>query len=398
MIESVVISNERKIVFLILDGLGDIPDKRYNDKTPLEVAKKPNIDSLSLEFGILGRIIPVEIGITPGSGPAHLSLFGYDPLKHEIGRGVLEALGLDMELKEGDLAARANFCTVQAGIVIDRRAGRLSTEETRRICAMISEEVRKLDGIEVIIKPGKSHRFVVLFRGKDLSDRLTDADPHKDGLPYIYPQPKEKEAEFTAKIVKEFLFRAQKVLSHEKTANGILLRGFSMMPKLTPFKEKYMMGAASICTYPMYRGISRILGMEVLGNPTTKDEIVSLLKDNFGNYEFFFIHVKETDTAGEDGNFEEKTKVIEEVDKLVPEIWELKPDVMVITGDHSTPCLLKGHSWHPCPILILSRYGERDRLEFHEKNCLRGSIGTIYSKNLMNLVLAMSAKLDKFGA
>ncbi len=398
MIESVILKNEKKIIFLVLDGLGDIPDRRFSGKTPLQAAKKPNIDQLSREYGIIGRMIPVEIGITPGSGPGHLSLFGYDASSYEIGRGVLEALGLDMELEDGDVAVRANFCTKKDGIVLDRRAGRLRSEETERICAMISERIREIDGVRIIIKPGKSHRFVVVFRGEGLSDKLTDGDPHKDGLPYVYPEPKDEGALFTAKIAKEFLFKAHEVISSETVANGILLRGFSMKPKIPPFQERYGMGACAIATFPMYRGISKILGMDVVGNPETYEQMVELLKLNFNKYQFFFLHVKETDIAGEDGDFEAKKEVIERVDKLVPEIWGLGPDVLVITGDHSTPCALRGHSWHPVPVLIVNRLGETDSLPFDERNCIVGSIGTIYGRNLINLALALSAKLDKYGA
>jgi len=398
LIESIIQGNEKKIIFLILDGVGDIPDQRFSWTTPLEVAKKPNMDNLSEKYGILGRMIPVEIGITPGSGPGHLSLFGYDPLHYEIGRGVMEALGLEMELKEGDVAARANFCTVKDGVVIDRRAGRLRTEETERICEEISRNVKEVNGVEILVKPGKSHRFVLVLRGKGLSDRLTDGDPHKDGMAYVYPEPREEGARFTAQVVKDFILKVQEILFKERVANGILLRGFSMKPKLPLFKERYKMEALAIATYPMYRGISRILGMHVLGNPETYDQMILLLKENYVKYEFFFIHIKETDLAGEDGNFEAKKRVIEEVDKFLPEIWDLNPDVLVITGDHSTPCSIKGHSWHPVPLLIVTRSGETDRLQFHEKNCAKGSIGTIYSRHLMNLALALSSKLDKFGA
>lgn len=398
MIEDVILKNEKKIVFLVLDGVGDIPDKRFSGKTPLEAAKKPNIDSLSIECGVIGRIIPVEVGITPGSGPGHLGLFGYDPHKYTIGRGVLEALGLDMELEDGDLAVRANFCTKRDNVVIDRRAGRIRSEETERICKNISENIKEVRGVKVILKPGKSHRFVVVFRGKGLSDKLTDGDPHKDGLPYVYPQAKEEEAVYTASIVREFLSEAQKLISSEEVANGILLRGFSMKPALPSFKDRYGMEACAIASFPMYRGISRILGMNVAKSPLSYEDIIEIMKSCFHDYHFFFLHIKETDIAGEDGNFEEKINVIEKIDKLIPEIWGLGPDVLVITGDHSTPCLMRSHSWHPVPVLIVNRLGETDGLPFHEKNCIKGSVGTIYSKQLINLALALSSKLDKFGA
>jgi len=398
MIENIILKNNYKIVFLILDGLGDIPNPAFSYKTPLEVAKKPAIDKLSQESGILGRSIPVDIGITPGSGPGHLSLFGYDPLTYEIGRGVLEALGLNMDLQDGDLAARANFCTLHNDIVTDRRAGRIATTETERLCGMIAQHVPEIDGIKIIIKPGKSHRFALIFRGSGLSDELTDADPHKDNRPFVFAQPKTQKATFTATVINNFIKKVTAVLHDEPVANGILLRGFSMKPNIPSFSSQYKLNALAIATYPMYRGIAKVLGMDVKEEPKDYQDMVRVLKENYQEYQFFFLHIKETDLAGEDGNFSDKVKAIERADEIVPDIYSLNPHVMVITGDHSTPCPLKGHSWHPVPLLIITQTGERDGLAFHEKNCNQGSIGTIYSKQLMHLVLAHGLKLDKYGA
>lgn len=398
MLKEVCLRNDNKVIFLILDGLGDIPNQGYSYLTPLEAAKKPNMDGLAQRSGILGRIIPVDIGITPGSGPGHLSLFGYDPLEYEIGRGALEVLGLNMELKEGDLAARANFCTIKDGIVIDRRAGRIPTEETIRLCKRIEESIKEIDGVKVYIRPGKSHRFAIIFRGALLSDQLTDADPHKDNRPYVYTSPKVKEAEFSSNIVNTFIKMAQELLKAEEVANGVLLRGFSGKPKIPPFSESYGLDALAIATYPMYRGIAKVIGMTVKEEPKDYEEMVRILKDNYLNYQFFFMHIKETDLAGEDGNFQAKVAAIEEVDRIIPAIYGLDPQVLVITGDHSTPCLLKGHSWHPVPLLIVTKTGETDGLSFHERHCLKGSIGTIYSKQLMPLALAHGLRLDKYGA
>jgi 2,3-bisphosphoglycerate-independent phosphoglycerate mutase len=356
------------------------------------------MDKLATEKGILGRIIPVDIGITPGSGPGHLSLFGYDPEVHEIGRGALEVLGLNMDFQAGDLAARANFCTMKEKVVVDRRAGRIPTTETERLCAMINRAVPEVEGVKVLIKPGKSHRFALIFRGKGLSDKLTDADPHKDNKPMIGTTALSNEAGFSARVVNGFMEQAQKVLADEKVANGVLLRGFSTKPDIATFAAKYGLQAIAIATYPMYRGIAKILGMDVKGEPADYNESLRTLKENFGTYQFFFVHYKETDLAGEDGDFEAKVKAIEFVDTMLPEIMALNPDVLVITGDHSTPCAMKGHSWHPVPLLLVTKTGETDTLVFHEKNCVRGSIGTIYSKELMSLGLAHSFKLDKYGA
>ena len=398
MVEDLILKSDSKIIFLILDGLGDIPNPSFSYQTPLEAAKKPNIDKIAQENSVLGRIIPVDVGVTPGSGPGHLSLFGYDPVVHEIGRGVLEVLGLDMDLMAGDVAARANFCTVKDGIVTDRRAGRIATEETIRLTAMISERIPEIEGVKIIIKPGKSHRFAIIFRGEGLSDKLTDADPHKDNKPFAYTAAKEKKAEKTERVVNTFMKELLALLKDEKQANGALLRGFSQKPDITPFPEKYGVKALAIATYPMYRGIAKVLGMDVKAVPKDYDESIKILKENYDAYQFFFFHVKETDLAGEDGNFTEKVRAIEMVDGMINEIAVLGPQVLVMTGDHSTPCPMKGHSWHPVPIMLTTKIGEKDGLAFHEKNCLSGSIGTIYSKQLMALALAHAAKLDKFGA
>jgi 2,3-bisphosphoglycerate-independent phosphoglycerate mutase len=398
MIEDIILPNDNKIIFLILDGLGDIPTPAFGHQTPLEAARKPNIDGLAQERGVLGRIIPVDVGITPGSGPGHLSLFGYDPVTCEIGRGVLEALGLNMDLQDGDLAARANFCTINNGLVTDRRAGRIATEETERLCALITEKIPEIEGVRIIIKPGKSHRFALILRGKHLSDKLSDADPHKDNRPFAYAIAKAKEADFAAQVVNTFIRKVLDLLNTEKVANGILLRGFSQKPDITPFSTKYRMKALAIATYPMYRGIAKVLGMDVRHEPKNYDESIKILKDNYNDYQFFFFHIKETDLAGEDGNFPEKVRAIENADKILPEIMGLNPQVLVITGDHSTPCLFKGHSWHPVPLMIVTETGEVDAKAFHERNCILGSVGTIFSKQLMSLALAHSMKLDKYGA
>lgn len=396
--EELVLRNDNRIIFLVLDGLGDIPDPAHSYLTPLEVAKKPNMDALSVGSGVLGRIMPVGIGITPGSGPGHLSLFGYDPVQSEIGRGILEVLGLNMDLQEGDLAARGNFCTLSGEKVIDRRAGRIETSETVRLCAMIRQAVPAVDGVEIVIEPGKSHRFAIIFRGAGLSDALDDADPHKDGKAYVYARAKKPEAERTASVINLFIKRVTEILKDEPVANGVLLRGFSGRPDITSFSTKYAMDALAIATYPMYRGIAKVLGMKVEREAGDYREMTEVLREHFDRYQFFFMHIKETDLAGEDGNFEAKVKAIEEVDRIIPAIYATGPQVLVVTGDHSTPCAMKGHSWHPVPLLLVTRTGERDGLAFHERNCLQGSIGTIYSKELMTLALAHGLRLDKYGA
>lgn len=393
-----ILRNDRKIIFLVLDGLGDIPDPGHSHMTPLEAAIKPNIDLLAIERGILGRTIPVGIGITPGSGPGHLGLFGYDPKEYEIGRGILEVLGLNMEIRAGDVTARGNFCTLMNGIVTDRRAGRIETALGEQLCARLSDAIPSVDGVRVTIKPGVSHRFGIVFSGEGLSDELEDADPHKDGKPLVPVVSKEPGADRTAAVVNAFMARVTEVLGDRSVANGVLLRGFSKKPDIPMFSDRYGMEALAITTYPMYRGLAKLLGMKVEKEPKDYGEMVAILREHYDKYQFFFMHVKETDVAGEDGNFTEKVKVIETVDRIVADIYALKPHVLVITGDHSTPCALKGHSWHPVPLLIVADTGERDAIAFFEKNCVKGSIGTIYAKELMTLAMAYGSKLDKFGA
>lgn len=398
VLQDLILNNDKKIIFLILDGVGDIPNPQFSNLTPLEGAKKPNLDGLATRKGVLGRIIPVDVGITPGSGPGHLSLFGYDPLEYEIGRGVLEVLGLNMDLQNGDLAARANFCTIRDGIVVDRRAGRIPTEECVRLCAIIEKNIPEVNGVKIMIKPGRSHRFAVIFRGKGLSDGLTDADPHKDNFPVPKTVPKSGDGAVASQVVNTFMEKVCDLLKDEKIANGALLRGFSTKPALPTFSTNYRMKALAIATYPMYRGIAKVLGMDIKDEPRDYQEMMATLRENYDAYQFFFLHIKETDLAGEDGNFPEKVQAIEKVDALVPEIYSLNPQVLVVTGDHSTPCPMKGHSWHPVPLLLVTQTGETDGMAFHEKNCVAGSIGTVYSKQLMAIALAHGLKLDKYGA
>jgi 2,3-bisphosphoglycerate-independent phosphoglycerate mutase len=398
MIDHLILSNDTKIIFLVLDGLGDIPNPEHSLMTPLEAARKPNIDCLAMERGVLGRTIPVDIGITPGSGPGHLGLFGYDPREYEIGRGILEVLGLNMDIGQGDVTARGNFCTIRDNTVVDRRAGRIETALGEKLCTRLSQAIPEVDGIRVTIKPGVSHRFGIVFSGHDLSDQLEDADPHKDGRPITYTVAKNPTARKTAEVINTFMKKVAELLKDEPRANSILLRGFSMRPDIPSFSDRYHMDALALTTYPMYRGIAKVLGMKVEKEPRDYNEMVSILRDHYEKYQFFFMHVKETDTAGEDGNFPAKVSAIEMVDKIVPAIFDLKPKVLVITGDHSTPCALKGHSWHPVPLLLIGDTGETDGIPFFEKNCVRGSLGTFYARELMTIAMSYGSKLDKFGA
>ncbi len=394
-----------KIILIVLDGLGGLPVKE--GKTELEIAKTPNLDRLA-RISATGLHIPVDHGITPGSGPGHLALFGYDPLKHKIGRGVLEALGLGLELKETDIAVRGNYATVEyrngRPVVVDRRAGRIPTEENRRITEKISKEIGKIDDVEVKIAPGMEHRVALLFRFPEPlpegSDKVKDTDPQRTGVEPLDPVPETPEAEKVARVAKELVRRIAEIIKDEPKANYMLLRGFSKKPKLESFEERFGLKACCIAVYPMYKGLASLVGMEVVRfeGKSLRDQI-NVLKKVWESYDFFFLHIKGTDSAGEDGDWERKVKVIEEFDSHLPEILDLGPDVLAITGDHSTPSILKSHSWHPVPLLIRSPYvlgGTSSR--FTERECLKGEIGIIPGKKIMNLLLAHALKLDKFGA
>jgi 2,3-bisphosphoglycerate-independent phosphoglycerate mutase len=395
-IQKLVITTPSKIVFLIMDGLGGIPHPKLK-QTELEAAHTPNLDGLALK-STLGLSIPISSGITPGSGAAHLSLFGYNPFKFRIGRGILEAMGIEAPVLPGDVVARGNFATVDdSGVILDRRAGRIPTPKCVELCGLLGSI--DLDGPRISVLPVKDHRFVLLLRGENLSPELSDSDPGREGQIPQRVLPLSQEAEETSAYVNQFILRSTEVLKGKDGANAILLRGFSGLPSLPSFVEVYKLRAAAIATYPMYRGLSRLLGMEVIGKVSSIEEEFSAFLACFSQYDFFFLHIKETDSAGEDGDFERKVKVIEKVDTLLPQILKQKPDVLVVTGDHSTPAVLRGHSWHPVPFLLYSPSGRPDEVpSFSESACARGSLGNILALDAMPLALAHALKLSKFGA
>ncbi len=391
-----------KIALLVMDGVGDIAVKENNYLTPLEAAKTPNLDALAKDSA-QGRMIPVAPGITPGSGPGHLGLFGYDPLEFEVGRGVIEALGLGIELKAGDVAARANFCTLdENGIVTDRRAGRIPTETCEKLCAMLSAKIKKIGDVEVIIQPGKEHRFVVVLRGKGMEGPLTDADPQKVGFPIPQVEPrdaKSAKAKKTAKVIKEFYKQALPIIAKEKPANGFLMRGIAHQPDIPLFEQRYNLKPACIAVYPMYKGLAQLVGMTKIEGPQTIAEQFETYKKLYDEYDFFFIHFKYTDKYGEDGNYAAKVKAIEDFDAALPILMEKKPDVIVVTGDHSTPTPMKGHSWHPQPVLIHSQFSGSDKLErFTDTGANLGSLGVFPAKDLIRYIQANAGMLEKFGA
>ena len=405
MLKDLLVKNNTKILMVVLDGLGGLPVK--DTKTELELANTPNLDRLA-KRSALGMHIPVDYGITPGSGPGHLGIFGYNPLEYQIGRGILEALGLGLEVRDTDIAIRGNYATVERVdgrlIVKDRRAGRIPTEENRGITKKLSEAIREVDGVRVFFAPGMEHRVALLLRFPEAlpegSDRIRDTDPQKEGLEPIEPNGLNEASEKVAHVLRRLLEKIEEVLADEPKANYMLLRGFSQKPKMESFEERFGLKACAIAVYPMYRGLASLVGMELIDfeGQSIQDQIMAL-KDVWQDYDFFFLHIKKTDSYGEDGNYEGKIRVIEEFDKHLPELLELKPDVFVITGDHSTPSVLRGHSWHPVPVLLHSPYvlgGTSER--FTERECLKGELGIFPAEKLINLMLAHSLRLAKFGA
>jgi 2,3-bisphosphoglycerate-independent phosphoglycerate mutase len=389
------ISTPSKIVLLVLDGLGDLP---VEGKTALEKAQTPNLDRLAAK-GACGLTDPVFRGITPGSGPSHLALFGYDPLRYQLGRGILEALGSGVEVGPTDLVARGNYATLKDGLVVDRRAGRIPTSENEKLCRRVNSALQTPPGFQVALFPGKEHRFVVRFSSEGLSDALSDADPQKDHKPRAYAKPLSAEAKNTADIVNRFLDDVTGILSDLSVANTVLLRGFSKFPALPGLAELYKLRPAAIANYPMYKGLAKLLGMDVLEVGAETSDLFDALEAGYKAYDFFYVHYKKTDAAGEDGNFPAKVKAIEEVDTFLPRIEALGPDVLAVTADHSTPCLLKSHSWHPNPFLLVAKSALPDDVtEFSERACSRGFLGRFPALQAMPLLLAHAGKLQKYGA
>jgi len=397
LLKEISIKNDAKIILLVLDGLGDLP--MYGGMTALEAANTPHFDDL-VRMSECGLADPIAPGITPGSGPAHLGIFGYDPLRYQIGRGVLEALGIGMELGDKDLALRGNFATTDKnGVILDRRAGRISTDKNLELCKKLQENIREIDGVEVIIKTVKEHRMVAVFRGDGLEDGLTDTDPQQVGKKWIPVKPLREEAKKAADILNKFVNRVNEILKDEEKANTILLRGIAKVPKIPKMQELFKLNPVAIANYPMYKGLARLVGMDVVEVGDTIEDEFKKLEELYDRYDFFYVHIKKTDSYGEDGSFWKKVSIIEEVDKFIPRMLSLKPDVVLVTGDHSTPALLKSHSWHPVPVVLYSKYGRKDDVEkFSESMCAKGVLGRIRAMDELPLMMACSLKLTKYGA
>ncbi len=396
LIQSITVETPSKIVLVVIDGLGGLP---VDGKTELEASRIPNLDRLASQ-SICGLIDPISPGITPGSGPSHVALFGYDPVRYQIGRGVLEALGIGIDLEKGDLAARGNFATLDSGgIVTDRRAGRIGTDKNRALCRRLQGQMETTEGVRVTIESGREHRFVAVFKGEGLDDGLTDADPQKEGKRATQAVATREEAKYSETIVNAFIARATELLREDYPANTVLLRGFSKVPQIPTMRDLFRVNAGAIASYPMYRGIARLVGMEVLETGDTIEDEIETIRTCFEDFQFFYFHLKEPDMRGEDGDFEGKVASLERIDTLIPEILNLQADVVAVTGDHSTPSTLKSHSWHPNPILIYSRYVRTDSVtRFTERACALGGLGRIPAVHLMPLLLANALKMKKFGA
>jgi 2,3-bisphosphoglycerate-independent phosphoglycerate mutase len=390
------VKNNSKIIMLVADGLGGLP-MEPGGKTELETARTPNLDRLA-EQGVQGASIPVALGIAPGSGPGHLALFGYDPLKYVIGRGALEATGIGFALQAEDVAIRCNFCTLdKQGLIIDRRAGRISSDESAAL--VVKLRAVQVPGVEIFVEPVKEHRFVVVFRARGLGADVRDTDPQATGVPPLDPMANNSASQRTAEIAKEFLAQARRILADQPKANFHTMRGFAAKPDLPTYEEVYGLRAAAIAVYPMYKGLAQLVGMQVVGKSQTLDQQIDTLKQAWNDFDFFFLHFKYTDSTGEDGNFAAKVQRIEELDAAIPRMMQLQPQVFIVTGDHSTPAFLKSHSWHSVPTLLVSNCCRPDGLkQFSETNSARGGLGQFKAKYLMTLALANAGRLGKYGA
>ncbi|PKL51970.1 MAG: phosphoglycerate mutase [Nitrospira bacterium HGW-Nitrospira-1] len=399
LIKNLVQKNNSKIVLVVLDGLGGLP---VNGKTELDAAATPNLDKLAKESAC-GLHIPVDVGITPGSGPGHFALFGYDPIEYQIGRGILEALGLRLDVKNTDVSVRCNYATIKDSLIVDRRAGRIPTEQSKKLTEKLQSRIKKINEAELIFAPGMEHRFAVILRFPEPLEAdaaaINDTDPQLEGKPPLYPSPLSKSAERVSLIAEKLINAVHEVLKDEKQANFILMRGFSVKPKLPTFEEAFGLKALAIATYPMYGGLAKLVDMDTPAIKGSVEDEIKFLKQKYNDYDFFFLHVKKIDSYGEDGNFAEKAARISEFDELLPQIIELNPDVLIITGDHSTPALMKSHSWHPVPVLLKSPYVLGGLCNsFSERECYKGELGLFPTIKLMPLALAHAKRLKKFGA
>ena len=386
-----------RIVLVVMDGLGGLP-AGASGRTELETARTPNLDELAGRSS-LGMLDPVAPGITPGSGPGHLALFGYDPVRFLIGRGVLSALGIGFELREGDVAARLNLASFDgSGRVTDRRAGRPSDDEGRRVVERVAGDLSPPDGVEVILRHVKEHRAVLVLRGGDLGADLDDTDPQDTGVPPDPLRPGDAASRRTAEIVTGILEQVREILADEDRVQGFLARGFARYDGYPSVRERFGLKAAAVARYPMYRGVARLVGMEIPGVPASDEEVVELLEESFQDHDFCFVHFKAPDARGEDGDFDARVAAMEAIDALIPRVTALEPDVLAVTGDHSTPAAYRAHTWHAVPVLLASEWARPTAAAFGEASCRAGDLGRFRARHLMSLMLAHAGRLEKYGA
>ena len=396
LMKELALESRSKIVLLVADGLGGLP-REPGGPTELEAAATPHLDAL-VARNVCGLSIPVAPGITPGSGPGHLGLFGYDPRAYTIGRGVVEALGIDFDLGPDDVAARGNFCTCNAaGTITDRRAGRIDSATGQSLV----EKLRavRIDGVEIFVEPVRDYRFVLVIRAPGLGAEIADTDPGMTGVPPRKPEAGDPASRRTAAIIEEFLAQAADILAEHHPANMVTLRGIARRPPIPQIEEVYGLRAGAIAVYPMYRGLARLVGMTIYEPGANLAEQIAALGRHWDDADFFFLHYKYTDAAGEDGDFDRKVACIEEVDAQIPGITGLGPDVLIVTGDHSTPATMRGHSWHPVPVVLAAETCRPDEVTgFGERACLRGGLGQLEARHLLPLAMAHAGRLAKFGA
>lgn len=396
LLRELAVPNDTKILLLVIDGLGGLPNE--SGRSELEQANIQYLDRLATE-SVCGLTMPVGYGVTPGSGPGHLALFGYDPQEYTVGRGVLEALGIDFDLKSTDVAARGNFCTVDSdGLITDRRAGRIATTDSAPLCEKLA--MIKVPGAQVFVEPVRDHRFLLVLRGEGLSDRVSETDPQREGQKPLPARALAPEAEATARAINDFVSQAERILRDERPANMLTLRGIAKHPPMPSIVETCKFRAAAVAAYPMYRGLAKLVGMDVLKTGSTFADEIETLKEHWDRYDFFFIHFKRADAAGEDGDFQAKIAALEEVDTYIDTLHGLQADVFIVAGDHSTPAVVRGHSWHPVPFLFHARhFAQADATEgFNEKACAKGVLGTFPAKEILSLAMAHAGRLTKYGA
>ena len=399
LIRRLAVPNDTKILLVVVDGLGGLPHPDTG-RSELETAATPNLDRLAAASAC-GLTVPVAPGVTPGSGPGHLSLFGYDPLQYTVGRGVLEALGIDFDLQPQDVAARGNFCTLDSeGRILDRRAGRIASDQSAAICETL--RTLELPGVRLFVEPVREHRFLLVLRPDgdgDLSGDLADTDPQREGVPPLPARALTPSARKTAELVDRFVRDAGERLNGRGPANGLMLRGFARQPEMPLLPEVFQLRAGAIAAYPMYRGLAKLVGMTVLATGATFDEELETLRGHWDEFDFFFIHYKPADTAGEDGDFDAKVAALEAFDAALPKLEALSPDVLMVAGDHSTPAVLAAHSWHPVPFLMRSDVARPDGVTaFNERACAAGSFGIFPASEALPQAMAHARRLAKYGA